>query len=105
MNESCCSVKNIVTRIRIRKNISKYVDTFVTRNNQLIISNFIFTFERKKKIETFLISRKHTRIMTKSMRAKIVNVSEISFKVYYFKNIHALKQENKNGSYSFALKQ
>ena len=43
--------------------------------------------------------------MTKSMRGKIVNVSEISFKVYYFKNIHALKQENKNGSYSFALKQ
>ena len=43
--------------------------------------------------------------MTKSMRAKIVNVNEISFKVYYFKNIHALKQENENGSYSFALKQ
>ena len=54
MNESCCSVKNIVTGIRIRKNISKYVDTFVTRNNQLIISNFIFTFERKKKLKRFL---------------------------------------------------
>ena len=55
MNEtSCCSVKYIVTRIRIRKNISKYVDTFVTRNNQLIISNFIFTFKRKKNLRRFL---------------------------------------------------
>ena len=59
---------------------------------------------KEKKLETFLISRKHTRIMTKSMRAKIVNVNEISFKVYYFKDIHALKQ-NENGSYSFPLKQ
>ena len=42
--------------------------------------------------------------MTKSMRTKIVNVNEISFKVYYFKDIHALKQ-NENGGYSFPLKQ